>query len=1800
MAGGVTRIGEVSGDEPLPAGVTRIGDAEPPALSDVLGAAVQQPGLGFISMTGGLMEGIGDLIHSNTLAETGAEIARNARGAGADITPPGQTLGQEVLSGGVTSAMQMVPALALSGPAIATAGIGLAAANQAGSRYAELRDAGFSPGRSAIHAGFEGFAEGLGEAVSLPVLATGKPFVNKFVEFLAKDMFGEELTTALEQGSAMLSDNPSMTWGDFLKGMEMTALVTPIAAGGQIGAAAGIEGLKGFASPRTATPAPETPAEPAPALPAPTPETLPQTPAAPSAPTEPTDTDTAATPPESPAPDGLPTSEFPPKEEHPYQSAIDAMLAAVPSLQSHQDSTAKVPVFHDKASGIQVSIDPYGMVGVYAPDEVTREPYAIGKYQPHDLVEAVAAIQKAIQTYTPAAPVPAPKPPPASTLPSMLQMTPDEMRQVGHIDPLLYNGITDKVEIRQVGADLYTVRYDGGGPSVVTTVPRKDIQHIMENFTGIRLSALSKDQLDQMYRASVLNWVTSRPTDPTQISDTVNDYFGGQLRDIASQGRQRQEQLGPIVEGATEPIIGIREPYFGAYSPPAKVRNVRGQAFETATGAQADKLAPGAYLAEELHTSTNSAVAKKAQAYLERLIHAYNPNARILLGEMTAGRVPAGFVRGGTHKAGKDLYVIKLDDLLAPRAGIEGELLFSLAHEFGHTVLFSEFAKAPAAVQAKIYSSWLRYTSAVHSDSSLLQYLSTHHLHGRGLKSTRLVRDVNNAQYFMSLSEYLADQAAAHFLWGAQHTTFDPEVRGWVSKLLKTLRDLWQKLGIVAQKNHTFVSWLEDLAQSNKKPSDAGPKPPKGQPGPTAASIKAQPPKKPTTIESQEQATALIQKMTKLFDELTAAGATREEMEAINPTGLIKDFDWSAAYALADKYGIHPRWYGGKTFPGTVDDTKALRESYAELRRRLGPGDPDSVRALASGNEAIKNFNWFLQRTMTAVQLRKKFGALVPGVKTFVDNLEKMFSYRSRWKQIADDRVKAMKETPKAERDKVFEAILDEDRTGEYLSAITRNAAGQRIFTLKEEAIKKYGLTEKGIALYQGMRQDFDSALEEMEARALEELDRLYSPGPGLTKAIAELQASFNELRAKPYVPHTRFGDYTVTVRVNGRVQEFYQLESELDAKRLEQTLRKENAGKTDTAVSRGVMTDQFRAMMGLPPQLIQAMKGSLGLNEEQIGKFEDLLKDMSNGASFVRRFKRRKNIAGWADDVDQLPRAYADYMSRFANHVSRLRYNHLLSAAVSDVRSQAIADAQSGVNTTELNQLSNWLGRLQDYVNNPGEEYSNLRAAATMWYLGLNVKSALVNSTSVPMVTVPYLSKRFGWTRSFAAVTQAYRDIARMYGRGKALSDDEHKMLESLRTAGRIDQSFASELAGLREGGRLSDQTALSKPAAAFFGLKYYGMWLFQKVEVVNREVTALAAYRMMRMNKDFNPDDPQGFDKKAAEFASNAVQDTQNENAQWNRAEFMRNRKSVLTMFMSYQQNIIYQMFGGDQSWLRLLGAQMAMAGLMGLPFAQDLDELIKWFNRQVFGSDMNVEKAIRAMLKDVGVQADWFIRGASHNVFGLDLQGSLSQGRIIPGIDALTMEGNFADKIANASSDIGGAGFSIIMDMMKALSSDDPDLVRRFSRSIPQFAQGISQGADMLMTGKAQDLQGADLASVSPEEAVARGLGFQVASVTGERRKRFAQRDTAAFWLTRRQYVLAEYNLFTQTRDPTWLSKANEALRSYNDEAPDPALRISAKEIRDSIKRRATNRARASGGEATSRNQTGLYRRVGELYD
>jgi hypothetical protein len=233
------------------------------------------------------------------------------------------------------------------------------------------------------------------------------------------------------------------------------------------------------------------------------------------------------------------------------------------------------------------------------------------------------------------------------------------------------------------------------------------------------------------------------------------------------------------------------------------------------------------------------------------------------------------------------------------------------------------------------------------------------------------------------------------------------------------------------------------------------------------------------------------------------------------------------------------------------------------------------------------------------------------------------------------------------------------------------------------------------------------------------------------------------------------------------------------------------------------------------------------------------------------------------------------------------------------------------------------------------------------------------------------------------------------------------------------------------------------------------------------------------------------------------------------------------------------------------------LVAAGLEGLPFADDLDDLIDTIAQRIFGKAFSAKRAKVELLSEVLGRdgAEWVLRGASALPgFPVDLAGRMSLGNMIPGTGLLRTDGS-RDKSSEVLEALGPAG-GVLRDAI-----GEGSLVERFA---PVAMRNAAKALEMNRTGEYRDKLGRKVADVDGADAVAKGFGFQPREIARESRdSRMAQSVVAQTRAAESEIV----RLWAQgivDGEPDKVTQAREQLAAWNERNPDARIAINRVQI------------------------------------
>jgi hypothetical protein len=722
-----------------------------------------------------------------------------------------------------------------------------------------------------------------------------------------------------------------------------------------------------------------------------------------------------------------------------------------------------------------------------------------------------------------------------------------------------------------------------------------------------------------------------------------------------------------------------------------------------------------------------------------------------------------------------------------------------------------------------------------------------------------------------------------------------------------------------------------------------------------------------------------------------------------------------------------------------------------------------------------------------------------------------------------------------------------------------------------------------------------------------------------------------------------RFGKYGVAVeeRGTGKRVDFELFETKQDQKNALEAARKKYPEGSFSVMKYVPSTREF-GVQGMPLEMISEVEGLLRdsgveVTDELKNKMKNLAYNYLPARSFLKQFKNRSGLAGYSEDV---ARSIAAYTQNAAGYIGRAEFGDALKGNIDLMRQRArriqrLLPAEIKDNNRR-GEMAEALEKHFKYIMEPGNEWAALRSLGFLWYLGYNVKSAVVNLTQVPFVTFPYLSYRYGTRKTAAALTQGALTAKNYFLNQGKISPEDKALIARGMEEGWLDESLATELALQGTEGVIyeslplnfqdkSGMKGLRKMAKhAYYKLSHWGALPFHLVEKLNRVQTAVAAYKLAR---------EAGADSElSSRRARQAVDSTQYEYARWNRPDFMRGKAGSIFLFKNYLQNTLF-FLANDPAGMRALGMMALVGGLQGLPGAEDLLDALSSLitkGKEAAGAKApytDLRKELREetgeMLEALGAYPDLFMKGLAAHSFGLsalnaagipfpdlDLSASLSMGSIFPGdrTGQALKEGNAAEGIGRAVEEGGGALGALGMNLVEAAVSKDPDQWRRWEGVLPAAMANASKSLRLMANDGSLETRGGERVTSfdlddprSLAEVYAQGFGFTPRRSSLGWEAYLASRHEAAYYQIRKTAINTAFARAVEMKDREAQAEARKLVVEFNRSLPKymKPLSITSESLNTAVKRYLTDRAMGNQGYAVRKQFILLKREMEEAF-
>lgn len=569
------------------------------------------------------------------------------------------------------------------------------------------------------------------------------------------------------------------------------------------------------------------------------------------------------------------------------------------------------------------------------------------------------------------------------------------------------------------------------------------------------------------------------------------------------------------------------------------------------------------------------------------------------------------------------------------------------------------------------------------------------------------------------------------------------------------------------------------------------------------------------------------------------------------------------------------------------------------------------------------------------VEVAKKHIPMAPKLDVLVGERTGAESKRNQMIEPVVDRISKWADKNPKLLDKlnnvVYRSTLDQVDPGKpranYVGK-TDDSGNKKDATWDEMQADWKALGPEGQSVYNQMRDMYKKMYEDVRTVLDTRIDSALEDADTRKKVKAEIyKRLFESGSVEPYFPLTRNGKYWLSYNLGN---EFYVEAYETDYQRTQAAKELKAEGATDVQKFSNLNQVNYRkapatSFVNNILRTLEANKVEANVTDEVMRLFLNTLPE----TSFAQSFRRRKGTLGFQRDAVGALRSKAFNLSRqLSNMEYGARFEKLREDMKEYVRSQGNQDAAV--------EMMNELDARIDYAISP--QVPRWAKIATSFgfnmTLGFNVSSAIVNMSQIPLVVMPYLGGKYGFTDTTKAIGRATRYFTGSGFKRKVdmlVPTDKGEKTVSIKAFPSMDNydfdgkdapkhlKTLSDVAGAR--GQLNrsqvyDILDVDENQSLMTKINAASGFVFHHGERMNRQIAMIAAYeleleRMLGKGKKFTD----ATEKQMQEAADYAVYVTELTNGGTTAAAAPRLAQNplgkVIFMYKRYGVSMYYMMF-------------------------------------------------------------------------------------------------------------------------------------------------------------------------------------------------------------------------------------------------------------------------------------------------
>ncbi|MBU2708866.1 PLxRFG domain-containing protein [Zooshikella marina] len=774
----------------------------------------------------------------------------------------------------------------------------------------------------------------------------------------------------------------------------------------------------------------------------------------------------------------------------------------------------------------------------------------------------------------------------------------------------------------------------------------------------------------------------------------------------------------------------------------------------------------------------------------------------------------------------------------------------------------------------------------------------------------------------------------------------------------------------------------------------------------------------------------------------------------------------------------------------------------------------------------------------------------------------------------------------------LFKGLIERDQQ--------KKSAHQELHALYNE------LSQEAKQVYHDVNDYLSSQWLATKAALIKRAGELFEDTNLVAKLKAMLDAEFNTrgLNDGIYFPLTRFGRFIIIAKdPDGQYYREHH-ESLADFEDAKEKL----AAAGFEVHGAGKMTDFSRRQLEGVSEFASKVYGLFNqsslqevdpkIREEFVDQLNQITLQMLPEVSAAKRSLHRRRIKGYSVNAR---RAFASAAFHGAYRLSRIEYGYQLQKRLNRMEKMidptkdvdpligSVKEDDRIVATAVFDEIEK---RHQKIMNPDGHPLaSKITNAAFTWYLGGSLGAGFVNLFQTALVALPILGGEFGYAKTNKAMAKATKDYF-SYGFNKVslheslftlskaranndIAADEISMIKELVDDATIDTTQASTLAQQADSQLMPEAQPITTTwtqtvrALGFF---------FHNAEVINREVTALAAFRLAKdSGKNF---------KDAVDIARKAVFDSHFDYSGSNRPRVMQNDwTKVFTIFLQYSQNMMYTLvknfYDGfvssnpnrkaeaRKTLYGILGLHAMFAGVLGLPI---IGILLSAISAAISDDDdpFDAETELRNLVADMFGQtaSETLFKGIGNGLLGIDLHGRLGIADLF--VSAPNYEMSVRDEFQHYLVTALGPAFGMTLQAASGVDAIlDGNILKGSEKLVPKF---IRDGLQMYRyASEGATTGGGDpvIETFTPFELAWKAVGMSPARLSEAYDARSSVKNHDKKISLRRSRLLREYYRARRDNDHEMLKDVQQKIRHFN--RANPLNKIRSKQLTASYKGR-----------------------------